>query len=124
MGALALSVAAFLAVRLCGASACAVAVGGRRYVDPGRGPRRIEPDLAAADPRQEQPEPDGSSGSAVRRLLGRAQDAWESGALWVAFVIGFWAGPNPSLVMFALTTILTSGAAIGMQIGGRRRIRR
>jgi hypothetical protein len=36
--------------------------------------------------------------------------------LWVAFVIGFWAGPNPSLVLFALTTILTSGVAIGMQI--------
>ena len=50
-------------------------------------------------------------------LLGRAQRAWESGALWVAAVIGFWAGPNPSLVLFALTTILASGAAIGTQIG-------
>ncbi|MFY9766716.1 MAG: GAP family protein, partial [Mycobacterium sp.] len=59
---------------------------------------------------------DGESGSAVRRLLSRAHNAWESGALWVAFVIGFWAGPNPSLVIFALTTILTSGAAIGTQI--------
>ena len=62
---------------------------------------------------------DGANGeprSGFRRLLGRAQDAWESGALWVAFVIGFWAGPNPSLVLFALTTILTSGAEIGLQI--------
>ena len=42
---------------------------------------------------------------------------WESGALWVALVIGFWAGPNPSLVMFSLATILASGAAIGAQIG-------
>lgn len=50
-------------------------------------------------------------------LLGRAQRAWESGALWVAAVIGFWAGPNPSLVLFALTTILASGAAIGTQLG-------
>ncbi|SEA77296.1 MULTISPECIES: GAP family protein [unclassified Mycobacterium] len=50
-------------------------------------------------------------------LLGRAQRAWEGGALWVAAVIGFWAGPNPSLVLFALTTILASGAAIGTQIG-------
>ena len=38
--------------------------------------------------------------------------------LWVALVIGFWAGPQPALVIFALTTILTSGAAIGTQIAG------
>jgi Sap, sulfolipid-1-addressing protein len=37
--------------------------------------------------------------------------------LWVALVIGFWAGPNPSLVLFALTTILASGVALGTQIG-------
>ncbi|MUL66126.1 hypothetical protein BOO86_16745 [Mycobacterium sp. CBMA 234] len=55
--------------------------------------------------------------SAGQRLLARAHDAWESGALWVAAVIGFWAGPNPSLVLFALTTILASGAAIGTQVG-------
>jgi len=55
--------------------------------------------------------------SAMQRLLGRANRAWESGALWVAFVIGFWAGPNPSLVMFSLATILASGAVIGAQIG-------
>jgi hypothetical protein len=54
--------------------------------------------------------------SAIQRLLGRAHRAWESGALWVAFVIGFWAGPNPSLVMFSLATILASGAAIGSQL--------
>jgi Sap, sulfolipid-1-addressing protein len=56
-------------------------------------------------------------GSATWRLLGRAHRAWESGALWVALVIGFWAGPQPSLVLFALTTILASGAALGTQIG-------
>jgi hypothetical protein len=56
-------------------------------------------------------------GSAVQRLLGRAHRAWDGGALWVALVIGFWAGPNPSLVMFSLATILASGAAIGTQIG-------
>jgi hypothetical protein len=55
--------------------------------------------------------------SATQRLLRRAHRAWESGALWVAFVIGFWAGPNPSLVMFSLATILASGAVIGAQIG-------
>jgi Sap, sulfolipid-1-addressing protein len=55
-------------------------------------------------------------GSAIQRVLGRANNAWESGALWLAVVIGFWAGPNPSLVMFSLATILASGAAIGTQI--------
>jgi hypothetical protein len=54
--------------------------------------------------------------SAIQRLLRHARNAWEGGALWVAFVIGFWAGPNPSLVMFSLATILASGAAIGTQI--------
>lgn len=54
--------------------------------------------------------------SATRRLLGRAHSAWESGSLWVALVVGFWAGPQPALVIFALTTILASGATIGTQI--------
>jgi hypothetical protein len=58
--------------------------------------------------------PEGSS--PIRRLLGRARNAWENGSLWVRVAIGFWAGPNPSLVLFALTTILASGAAIGTQI--------
>lgn len=58
-----------------------------------------------------------AGGSSVQRLLGRAHRAWESGALWVAAVIGFWAGPNPSLVTFSLATILASGAAFGAQLG-------
>src|ERR1700712_5186544 len=56
-------------------------------------------------------------GSVFQRLLGRAHRAWESGALWVALAIGFWAGPNPSLVVFSLAAILSSGAVIGAQIG-------
>jgi hypothetical protein len=56
-------------------------------------------------------------GSVFQRLLGRAHNAWESGALWVAFLIGYWVGPNPTLVLLALATILASGAAIGLQIG-------
>jgi len=51
-----------------------------------------------------------------RRWLTRANNAWESGSLWVALAIGFWAGPNPSMVVFALATIVPSGAAIGTQI--------
>jgi hypothetical protein len=60
---------------------------------------------------------DGGSGSAFRRLLSRADNAWESGSLWVALAIGFWAGPNPSFVIFGLATIPASGAALGTQIG-------
>jgi hypothetical protein len=59
----------------------------------------------------------GEGGSVAQRLLGRARNAWESGALWVAAVIGFWAGPNPSLVVFSLATIVASGAALGSQVG-------
>jgi hypothetical protein len=59
----------------------------------------------------------GGSWPAIRRLLGRADNAWESGSLWVALAIGFFAAPNPSMVIFGLTTIPTSGAAIGVQIG-------
>jgi hypothetical protein len=60
---------------------------------------------------------EGGSRSAIRRLLGRATNAWESGSLWVAFAIGVWAAPNPAFVVFGLATIATSGAAIGTQIG-------
>jgi Sap, sulfolipid-1-addressing protein len=60
---------------------------------------------------------DGGSGSAIGRLLSRANSAWESGSLWVALAIGFFAAPNPSMVIFGFTTIPTSGAAIGTQIG-------
>jgi Sap, sulfolipid-1-addressing protein len=59
----------------------------------------------------------GGSGAAIRRLLGRANDAWESESLWIALAIGLWAAPNPALVVFGLATIPTSGAAIGTQIG-------
>ncbi|BBZ28133.1 hypothetical protein MMAD_24280 [Mycolicibacterium madagascariense] len=55
--------------------------------------------------------------SLVQRLLARAHHAWEGGALWVALAIGFWAGPNPSLVMVSLATILASGAMFGAQLG-------
>ncbi|MGB6206561.1 GAP family protein [Mycobacterium sp.] len=51
----------------------------------------------------------------ISRLLTRANDAWESGASWVALAVGVWAGPNPAMVVFGLTAILTSGAAIGVQ---------
>jgi hypothetical protein len=55
-------------------------------------------------------------GSAIRRLPARARNAWENGSLWVALVIGLLSGPPPSPYLFALTTIPTSGAAIGTQL--------
>jgi hypothetical protein len=61
---------------------------------------------------------DGPTGheSAIRRLLGRARNAWEDGSLWVAFVIGFLLAPPPFTIVFVITTIVASGAAIGAQV--------
>ena len=55
-------------------------------------------------------------GSAIRRLLGRVNNAWENGSLWVALVIGMGFLPAPPLVLLADTTIVASGAAIGTQV--------
>lgn len=57
-------------------------------------------------------------GSPMRRLLGRVYNAWENGSLWVAFVIGIaLGGLAPELLLFVLTIIVASGAAIGTQVG-------
>jgi hypothetical protein len=55
-------------------------------------------------------------GSAFRRLLGRLQNAWDNGSLWVAFVFGLLGLPPPFLVLFVGATIVASGAGIGTQI--------
>lgn len=55
---------------------------------------------------------------AIRRLLGRAHDAWENGSLWVSWVIGLLMGPAPDVVLFALAIIVASGAVIGTQVIG------
>jgi hypothetical protein len=56
--------------------------------------------------------------SVFRRLLSRARDAWQNGSSWVAFVIGLAVGPSLDLlgVLFVLSIIMASGAAIGMQV--------
>jgi Sap, sulfolipid-1-addressing protein len=55
-------------------------------------------------------------GSAIRRLLGRAHDAWENGSVWVALVLGLTMGPAPDIVLLVLAIIVTSGAAIHTQV--------
>jgi hypothetical protein len=60
---------------------------------------------------------DAKAPNAVTRLLSRATNAWEGGALWVALAIGLVAAPNPSLVVFGLATIVPSGATMATQIG-------
>jgi hypothetical protein len=114
LGVLALAVAALMAVRFVTRQRAQVPAGDAKT-------STLVADSDASTPvsrllkrRQDAP---AEGGSAIQRLLGRANNAWESGALWVALAIGFWAGPNPSLVTFALATILASGAAIGTQIG-------
>lgn len=55
-------------------------------------------------------------GSAIRRLFGRLQRAWDSGALWVALVCGLGFIPGFPLVLFVATTVVSSGASTGTQI--------
>ncbi|MEB4212025.1 GAP family protein [Mycobacterium sp. 94-17] len=52
-----------------------------------------------------------------RQLFRRARSVWESGALWVALVIGIAIGGPPwDAVAFLLASIAMSGAAIGAQV--------
>ncbi|MEV0670280.1 GAP family protein [Mycobacterium sp. NPDC050441] len=55
-------------------------------------------------------------GSAIRRLFGRLQRAWDSGALWVALVCGMGFLPGFPLVLFVATTVASSGASTGTQV--------
>jgi hypothetical protein len=59
-----------------------------------------------------------ADGSPARRLLRRAGEAWENGSSWVAGLLGMvMGGPSLDGVFFGLAIIVTSGAAIGEQIG-------
>lgn len=58
----------------------------------------------------------GEAGSIFRRTLRHLQNAWEQGALWVAFVFGLCGLPPPMLVIFVLTPVVASGSTIGTQI--------
>ena len=113
LGALILAIAAFMAVRFVTRRGAHSRAGDAKMSAPEADSDSSSPVSRLLKRGLEAPS---EGASAAQRLLGRAGRAWESGALWVAFVIGFWAGPNPSLVMFSLATILASGAVIGAQI--------
>jgi hypothetical protein len=55
-------------------------------------------------------------GSAIRRLFGRLQKAWDSDVLWIALVCGMGFLPGFPLVLFVATTVVSSGASTGTQI--------
>ncbi|SEP65281.1 Sap, sulfolipid-1-addressing protein [Mycobacterium sp. 88mf] len=55
-------------------------------------------------------------GAAARRLVERAHDAWEGGALWVALVFGLCYIAPPPLVLMVATMVVGSGEPIGVQI--------
>lgn len=57
-----------------------------------------------------------AGGRAVQRLRLRAHDAWERGSLWISLAIGLISAPAPDAVLMVLAVILTSGAAIGIQL--------
>ena len=63
------------------------------------------------------PTEDGAKGSesAIRRLLGRAGNAWENGSVWVAFVLGFATAPSVDGAVVVLALIVASGDGIAMQ---------
>lgn len=56
---------------------------------------------------------EGASGS--RRLLSRAHGAWDNGALWVAFAIGFVAAISIDGALVVLALIVGSGTGIAVQ---------
>jgi Sap, sulfolipid-1-addressing protein len=111
MGAIMLSVAAVLAARLWARRRARVPApvgGGVALAD--------DPDTALARPRDAQGGGRDQGKSAIRRLYDRANNAWESGALWVAVLVGMGFLPGPPLLLIVDTTIASSGAAIGTQV--------
>ncbi|BBZ13080.1 GAP family protein [Mycobacterium branderi] len=93
IGVFALSIAALITVRYLSRQRT-------RLVAPGNNPSSMAADSDAP--------------IAIRRLLGRAQDAWENGSLWVAWVIGV-VSVSVDGVLFVAAIIVASAAAIGTQ---------
>ena len=57
-----------------------------------------------------------STPTAIRRLLGRAHNAWEDGSLWVALVLGLASGTQADGVLYVLAIVVPSGATFGTQV--------
>ncbi|MGW4096197.1 MULTISPECIES: GAP family protein [unclassified Mycobacterium] len=112
MGVLVLTIAAFIAVRIRMRRRAQVPIpsgNASTQVLEAEGPSPISsPFAAVADT--------ADSKSAIRRLFGRLQRAWDSGALWVALVCGMGFLPGFPLVLFVATTVVSSGATTGVQI--------
>jgi Sap, sulfolipid-1-addressing protein len=114
MGVLALSIAALMVVRFSARQRAHLSTPGgssSTLASASLTPPAISRLLSRA---QDAP-PEGAS--AIRRLLGRAHNAWENGSLWVAFVIGVGMGPAGEEILVLLAIIVASGAAIGTQVG-------
>ena len=111
MGVLALSIAAVMAARLWARRrACAPALVGHGST------LVLDPDAPNAISRPEGNDAATDGGSAIRRMFGRVNKAWENGSLWVALVIGMGFLPGPPLILIVDTTIAASGASIGTQV--------
>jgi hypothetical protein len=112
IGVLVLSLAALMAVRFWARPRAQLPTPGgatSTLVTDSNTPTAISPLGGAQDAAME-------SRSAIRRLVGRARNAWEDGSLWVALVIGLLAAPPPFTIIFVVTTIMATGAAIATQV--------
>jgi hypothetical protein len=70
---------------------------------------------------EEQPETNARSlfhrGKAlVQRVMKRGGEAWDGGALWVAFLLGVAYLPPPPLLLMVVTIVVGSGVAVGTQV--------
>ncbi|MGA5467201.1 GAP family protein [Mycobacterium sp. NPDC050041] len=118
-GAIALAVAALMLVRL---PARRETAGGRHRMPSGSA--RTGTATSVLDPSPPTAVPligDGSydpaaGGSFIKRLTNRLRNAWESGSLWVATVIGMITGGVPfDGALIIVTLLVTSGTAVGTQ---------
>lgn len=56
-------------------------------------------------------------GSAFRRLLRNVRSAWENGSVWIAYAIGFaFGGPQPDVALFVIAIVVGAGAAMATQV--------